>query len=253
MWSGAVIQAATWPMSWTRTPSSSHMTDSTFTGMPHRFRNEPAPAGGKSGTPAEPSPGLQASWEGRAVPGQATGLRRHAWGHPQNACPSLCRCCGLVLEHLQPQATAMPELGRGRCLLALSRTSSSLLHSMLPGRASRGAAVGRITIDKQKFGRNAYNDLYHWTARYSYLEKLIAEGREDYHIVYIDPDVLVLRDLHEVFEREFDYTVTISENDEQPINGAMHFVPKGKYQEVCTRRRPTDTTAPSCSVLLWLL
>ena len=49
----------------------------------------------------------------------------------------------------------------------------------------------RITIDKQKFGRNAYNDLYHWTARYSYLEKLIAEGREDLHIVYIDPDVLV--------------------------------------------------------------
>ena len=51
--------------------------------------------------------------------------------------------------------------------------------------------------------------------------------------MYIDPDVLVLRDLHEVFEREFDYTVTISENDEQPINGAMHFVPKGKYKEVC--------------------
>ena len=36
----------------------------------------------------------------------------------------------------------------------------------------------------------------------------------------------------QVFEREFDYTVTISENDEQPVNGAMHFVPKGKYREV---------------------
>ena len=35
-----------------------------------------------------------------------------------------------------------------------------------------------------------------------------------------------------MFEREFDYTVTISESDEQPINGAMHFVPKGKYREV---------------------
>ena len=111
-------------------------------------------------------------------------------------------------------------------------------------------ALGRITIDKQKFGRNAYNDLYHWTARYSYLEKLIAEGREDYHIVYIDPDVLVLRDLHEVFEREFDYTVTISENDEQPINGAMHFVPKGKYQEV--RSLGTHTCSDRCVVALTL-
>ena len=26
--------------------------------------------------------------------------------------------------------------------------------------------------------------------------------------------------------------MTISENEEQPINGAMHFVPKGKYHEV---------------------
>ena len=60
------------------------------------------------------------------------------------------------------------------------------------------SAACRIQIDKQKFGRNQYNDLYHWTARYSYLEKLLAEGREEFNIIYIDPDVLVLRDLHEV-------------------------------------------------------
>ena len=89
--------------------------------------------------------------------------------------------------------------------------------------------------------RNAYNDLYHWTARYSFLEKLISEGREHYNVVYIDPDILIMQDLHSVFEREFDYLMTISENEEQPINGAMHFVPKGKYHEV----RPPATDAVS--------
>ena len=53
-----------------------------------------------------------------------------------------------------------------------------------------------------------------------------------YNVVYIDPDILVMSDLHSVFERDFDYLMTISENEEQPINGAMHFVPKGKYHEV---------------------
>lgn len=80
--------------------------------------------------------------------------------------------------------------------------------------------------------RNAYNDLYHWTARYSFLEKLISEGREMYNVVYIDPDILIIQDLHSLFERDFDYLMTISENEEQPINGAMHFVPKGKYHQV---------------------
>ena len=79
--------------------------------------------------------------------------------------------------------------------------------------------------------RNAYNDLYHWTARYSFLEKLISEGREMYNVVYIDPDILIIQDLHSLFERDFDYLMTISENEEQPINGAMHFVPKGKYHQ----------------------
>jgi len=41
--------------------------------------------------------------------------------------------------------------------------------------------------------RNAYNDLYHWTARYSFLEKLISEGREMYNVVYIDPDILIMQ------------------------------------------------------------
>ena len=85
--------------------------------------------------------------------------------------------------------------------------------------------------------RNAYNDLYHWTARYSFLEKLISEGREHYNVVYIDPDILIMQDLHAVFERDFDYLMTISENEEQPINGAMHFVPKGKYHEVSFKTR----------------
>lgn len=84
--------------------------------------------------------------------------------------------------------------------------------------------------------RNAYNDLYHWTARYSFLEKLISEGREMYNVVYIDPDILIMSDLHSIFERDFDYSMTISENEEQPINGAMHFVPKGKYHEVISSR-----------------
>lgn len=94
-----------------------------------------------------------------------------------------------------------------------------------------GLDVHRIDVDKTKFGRNAYNDLYHWTARYSFLEKLISEGREMYNVVYIDPDILIMQDLHSVFERDFDYLMTISENEEQPINGAMHFVPKGKYHQ----------------------
>ena len=41
-----------------------------------------------------------------------------------------------------------------------------------------------------------------------------------------------MQDLHSLFERDFDYLMTISENEEQPINGAMHFVPKGKYHQV---------------------
>ena len=53
-----------------------------------------------------------------------------------------------------------------------------------------------------------------------------------YNVVYIDPDILIIQDLHSLFERDFDYLQTISENEEQPINGAMHFVPKGKYHEV---------------------
>ena len=36
----------------------------------------------------------------------------------------------------------------------------------------------RLNIDKSKFGRNEYNDLYHWAARYSMLEKLVAEGND---------------------------------------------------------------------------
>ena len=96
------------------------------------------------------------------------------------------------------------------------------------------ASKGQIQL-QEKFGRNAYNDLYHWTARYSYLEKLISEGRENYNVVYIDPDILIMDDLHGIFERSFDYSVTISENEDQPINGAMHFVPKGKYHEVGLR------------------
>lgn len=52
-----------------------------------------------------------------------------------------------------------------------------------------------------------------------------------YNVVYIDPDILIIQDLHSLFERDFDYLMTISENEEQPINGAMHFVPKGKYHQ----------------------
>ena len=49
----------------------------------------------------------------------------------------------------------------------------------------------RLNIDKAKFGRNEYNDLYHWAARYSMLEKLAAEGNDKYNVVFMDPDVLV--------------------------------------------------------------
>jgi hypothetical protein len=60
----------------------------------------------------------------------------------------------------------------------------------------------------------------------------------------------VVQDLHSVFERDFDYLMTISENEEQPINGAMHFVPKGKYHrvrgttfsELAFKRRGTAST-----------
>ena len=47
----------------------------------------------------------------------------------------------------------------------------------------------------QKFGRNEYNDFYHWTARYSFLEKLQAEGQEHYNIVFMDPDIYVVDDI----------------------------------------------------------
>lgn len=57
------------------------------------------------------------------------------------------------------------------------------------------------------------------------LEKLQAEGQQHLNVVFLDPDIFVLDDIQEVFEfGSFDYMTTISENPEQPINGAMHFV-----------------------------
>ena len=62
------------------------------------------------------------------------------------------------------------------------------------------------------------------------MEKLVAEGNDHYNVVFLDPDVFVLDDIHEVFEQEgFDYATTISEGEMQPINGAMHFVRAGHY------------------------
>ena len=87
----------------------------------------------------------------------------------------------------------------------------------------------RLNIDKSKFGRNEYNDLYHWAARYSMLEKLAAEGADKYNVVFMDPDVLVIGDLGEAFTKPYDYAVTISEGAQQPINGAMHFVHAHQY------------------------
>lgn len=66
--------------------------------------------------------------------------------------------------------------------------------------------------------------------RYTFLEKLRDEGKDQYNIVFLDPDVFILDDIHEVFEQEgFDYATTISEGVMQPINGAMHFVKARHY------------------------
>ena len=62
------------------------------------------------------------------------------------------------------------------------------------------------------------------------LEKLQAEGNDGYNVVFLDPDIYVLDDVQEVFENgAFDYATTISENPEQPVNGAMHFVRARHY------------------------
>jgi len=64
------------------------------------------------------------------------------------------------------------------------------------------------------------------------LEKLLGEGHDGYNVVFLDPDVFVLADVQEVFQQaEFDYATTISENPEQPINGAMHFVRAHRYPQ----------------------
>ena len=141
--------------------------------------------------------------------------------------------------------------------LALLQSSVKLLDCESPEFLS-GIAIKFKKFILPFFRRNAYNDLYHWTARYSFLEKLITEGREMYNVVYIDPDILILKDLHSVFERDFDYLQTISENEEQPINGAMHFVPKGKYHEVSPWSpgkitTPADLLTPEQSLILELL
>lgn len=66
--------------------------------------------------------------------------------------------------------------------------------------------------------------------RYSFLEKLRDEGHDNYNVVFLDPDVFVLDDIHEVFQHGgFDYATTISEGEMQPVNGAMHFVRARHY------------------------
>ena len=39
--------------------------------------------------------------------------------------------------------------------------------------------------------------------RYSMLEKLQAEGQEQYNVVFMDPDIYVVDDLQEVFDSRF--------------------------------------------------
>lgn len=124
----------------------------------------------------------------------------------------------------------------------------------------------RLEINKTVYGRNEYNDLYHWTARYAFkmqldvatssdsgrvtrqdtlptsdveeiyvcrrtmLQQLQAANEDRYNVVFVDPDVFVLDDLRGVFDHYgFDYMTTISENPVQPINGAMHFVRAHRY------------------------
>ena len=66
-------------------------------------------------------------------------------------------------------------------------------------------------------------------ARYSMLEKLMADGDDAHNVVFMDPDIFVIGDLSELFSWNFDYAATISAGDGQPINGAMHFVRAKKY------------------------
>ncbi|KAK9816820.1 hypothetical protein WJX72_005362 [[Myrmecia] bisecta] len=92
--------------------------------------------------------------------------------------------------------------------------------------------IVRITIDKKKYGRNVWNDWYHWTARYSMLEKLRDEGKTNYNVVFIDPDVFIIGDFTDQFSRfDFDYGVTISRGPNQPVNGAVHSVKAGHYDK----------------------
>ena len=57
----------------------------------------------------------------------------------------------------------------------------------------------------------------------------MAEGNDNYNVVFMDPDIFVIGDLSELFNWNFDYAATISSGDDQPINGAMHFVRAKKY------------------------
>ena len=56
--------------------------------------------------------------------------------------------------------------------------TASCLSRLTLGVMAQVDVVHRLKVDKSKFGRNEYNDLYHWAARYSMLEKLTAEGKD---------------------------------------------------------------------------
>lgn len=60
--------------------------------------------------------------------------------------------------------------------------------------------VVRYAVDKAKLGRNAYANYYQYQAMLAYLQHL-AEAGQDYNVVFMDMDILVVGALDELFNQ----------------------------------------------------
>ncbi|KAK9820526.1 hypothetical protein WJX72_011317 [[Myrmecia] bisecta] len=92
------------------------------------------------------------------------------------------------------------------------------------------AEIFRLTLDKDKLGRNAYANYYGFQAQLAYLHKLQLQGGGK-NVVFLDMDVLVLDSIAEVFCHSFDYGLTMVDSMDQPVNLGMQFVHKDHYDQ----------------------
>ncbi len=70
------------------------------------------------------------------------------------------------------------------------------------------AEIFRVSVDKEKLGRNAYANYFQFKGQLAYLRKLQSEG-EGKHVVFLDMDVLVVDSIAEVRCVELEDFVTI--------------------------------------------